>query len=108
MNISETKVVNTKKQNCDVYIGRANGGKDHMMNTLPTKKGWLGNPYSLSEYSREQSIKKFKIDFKHKLKNDLYFRQEVKKLKGKILGCFCKPKSCHGDVIKEYLDSLEE
>lgn len=30
-----------------------------------------------------------------------------KELKGKILGCFCKPKACHCDIIKEYLDNLK-
>jgi hypothetical protein len=28
-------------------------------------------------------------------------------LKGKRLGCFCKPLACHGDVIKEYIEGQE-
>ena len=27
-------------------------------------------------------------------------------LKGKTLGCFCKPKSCHGDVLVELANEL--
>ena len=30
----------------------------------------------------------------------------VVKLKGKTLGCFCKPYPCHGDIIAEYLNLL--
>jgi hypothetical protein len=29
-------------------------------------------------------------------------------LRGKTLGCFCKPHPCHGDIIAAYLDSLED
>jgi hypothetical protein len=25
-------------------------------------------------------------------------------LKGKILGCWCKPKKCHGDVLKKLVE----
>jgi hypothetical protein len=31
--------------------------------------------------------------------------RKIEELKGKVLGCFCKPNACHGDVIKEYLDN---
>lgn len=26
-------------------------------------------------------------------------------MKGKILGCFCKPKSCHGDILVELVEN---
>lgn len=29
-------------------------------------------------------------------------------LRGKRLGCFCKPKSCHGDVLVEFVESFIE
>ena len=28
-----------------------------------------------------------------------------RELKGKVLGCWCKPASCHGDVIAEIIDA---
>jgi len=34
--------------------------------------------------------------------------KELEKLRGKILGCWCKPKACHGDVIIELLDENYE
>jgi hypothetical protein len=29
--------------------------------------------------------------------------QSLDELEGKTLGCFCKPKPCHGDVLLELL-----
>ena len=37
---------------------------------------------------------------------DSEFATRVKGLRGKQLGCFCKPKACHGDVIVEYLENI--
>jgi len=28
-----------------------------------------------------------------------------RELRGKILGCHCKPKACHGDILAEIADS---
>jgi hypothetical protein len=30
--------------------------------------------------------------------------QDLHELKDKRLGCFCKPKACHGDVLKKYAE----
>ena len=35
--------------------------------------------------------------------------KSLHELKYKKIGCWCKPyKSCHGDIIKKYVDKLEE
>lgn len=83
------KVVHCKKEAYDVYIGR------------PSK--W-GNPFShladtIAKYkvaSREEAIEKYAewIGTQDNLLADL--RPE---LKGKTLGCWCSPKSCHGDIL---------
>ncbi len=103
--MTKTKVVNLNREDYDVYIGRGQRG-ENMLNTDPTETGWLGNPFMLSEFSREESIEKFKEAFYEKLENDDEFKHAVKSIKGQTLGCFCKPLDCHGDVIKEYLDSI--
>jgi hypothetical protein len=55
---------------------------------------------------RDEAIRKFKYDFeKGYLKKN---KEDALKLKGKILGCHCKPLACHGDVIAEYLNSLDD
>ena len=35
-------------------------------------------------------------------------KKEAYKLAGKRLGCFCKPQSCHGDVLADFLNSLDD
>lgn len=99
-----TQVVNLKTHEYDIYIGRAGKGKD----------GYFGNPHTLgyvfcehckSHHDREQSIAAFKKDFIVRIAKDLEFRRRVLEMKGKRLGCFCKPLKCHGDVYKEWLDS---
>ena len=32
--------------------------------------------------------------------------EELKRLKGKKLGCWCKPERCHGDVIVKLIEEL--
>ena len=81
-----TKVVHCKKEPYDVYIGR------------PSK--W-GNPFEIGvDGNREEVIEKYrKYILAHKnLLNSLY------ELKGKTLGCWCKPKACHGDILAELAD----
>lgn len=75
---------------------------------------YWGNPYSMYEANdegsidgREEVIRKFKYDFDF----DLFpnkDKKELLKLRGKRLGCFCKPEACHGDVLAEYLNSLDD
>jgi hypothetical protein len=96
---TKTKVVHCKKGAYDVYIGR------------PSK--W-GNPFThisdkktKAEFivpNREGAVQKYKewILKKPELLKDL------PELKGKTLGCWCKPKSCHGDVLSELADAQED
>ena len=85
-----TTVVNKYKSKFDVYIGR------------PTI---FGNPFSIGEDGdRAEVIKKFRTYFNARIKKDAHFKQEVLKLKGKTLGCYCKPQDCHGDIIAAYID----
>ena len=34
--------------------------------------------------------------------------KDLHELKGKTLGCFCKPKICHGDILVELVNGLGE
>jgi hypothetical protein len=87
----ETKVVHCKKEPFDVYIGRGSI--------------W-GNPFSHKEgttaqylvSSRQEAI----IKFEEYLLNSPDLMEKLKELEGKVLGCWCKPKSCHGDVLLKY------
>jgi hypothetical protein len=39
-----------------------------------------------------------------RIHDDPEYKQRILDLKGKYLGCFCKPLACHGDVIVEWLE----
>ena len=96
INLKITKVSNKDMgDSYDVYIGRG---------TL-----W-GNPYQMGkEGTRDEVIAKFAYDFdKRFLKLPEKFDENIEKLRGKTLGCHCKPAACHGDVIANYLNSQDD
>lgn len=101
----ETEVVNILEKNYDVYIGRPN--KKIQKNILGSD-GIFGNPFKIGEenLTREESLNKFKEYFYKKIEEDETFKKEVEKLRGKTLGCWCKPLACHGDIYKEYFESI--
>lgn len=84
------KVVHCKKEPYDVYIGR------------PSK--W-GNPFS----HRDDTLAKFKVSsheeaikaYRDWIIQQPHLMKDLNELKGKVLGCWCKPYSCHGDVLLE-------
>lgn len=81
-----TTVVHCNKESYDVYIGR------------PSK--W-GNPFVIGkDGTRKEVIEKYRqyILSKPELINSLH------ELEGKRLGCYCKPKSCHGDILVELIN----
>lgn len=91
-------VVNKRTNRFDVYIGRGSP---------------LGNPFPMTNYSsdeRERVIEAYKEWFNDKLEaQDPNVLRELSRIKSLLkeqpvsLGCFCAPKNCHGDVIKEHL-----
>ena len=82
-----TRVVHCKKEPFDIYIGR------------PSK--W-GSPFRIGkDGSREDVIQKYRDWI---LANSNLMAQLPLELKGKTLGCWCKPNACHGDVLAELAD----
>lgn len=78
-------VVNKYKEEYDVYIGR--GSK------------W-GNPFVISpQFDRATVIELYRKHLFREIKQGNITRTDFEQLSGKRLGCFCKPKACHGDVI---------
>lgn len=83
-----TSVVHCKRAAYDVYIGR------------PSK--W-GNPFQIGrDGSREDVVEKYRR-WIH-TKPDLL--ASLGELKDKVLGCWCKPLVCHGDVLAELANGL--
>lgn len=84
------KVVHCKKEPYDIYIGR--GSK------------W-GNPFVIGrDGDRSEVIEKYK---KYVLsREDLL--DSLHELEDKVLGCWCSPKPCHGDILKELVELWEK
>ena len=83
-----SKVVHCKKSNYDIYIGR------------PSK--W-GNPFVIGkDGSREEVIAKYR---EYLISNESLLRG-ISELKGKVLGCWCHPNPCHGDVLVELANQI--
>ena len=90
-----TRVVHVRHAKFDRYIGRA---------FAEFASSDYGNPFHLNPYaSREDVILEFVVYWyapEQKWLRDL----AVLELTGTTLGCWCKPKLCHGDIIAGYLD----
>ncbi len=103
INIPITRVINIKRE--PEYKGLKSTEKYEYIG----RGSYWGNPYSMYEEGedREEVIRKYKYDFDfEKFPNK--DKSEVYKLAGKRLGCFCKPESCHGDVLADFLNSWDD
>ena len=69
----------------DVFIGR------------PSR--W-GNPFKVGYLSREDAIARYRAW----VVTQVQLMADLDQLKGKRLGCFCKPLACHGDFLSELID----
>lgn len=74
-----------------VYIGR-NVQKYAPKTTRKDCKLWA-NMFPLHEYSRGRSLRLYE---RHVRKHLMKF---LPRLDGKILGCWCAPRPCHGDIL---------
>lgn len=88
--VAVTRVVNKYKEPFDVYIGRPS---------------IFGNPYKIGKATREEVVLAYSIYFDMRINKDEKFRKAVEALRGKRLGCYCKPLPCHGDVIVDWLET---
>ena len=77
------RIVHCQKEPYDVYIGRGRGSK------------W-GNPFVIGrDGNRDEVISKFEM---YMMSNPQLI-QQLPELIDKTLGCWCKPKACHGDIL---------
>jgi Domain of unknown function (DUF4326) len=94
--MSLTRVVNRRCEPFDVYIGRPS---------------IYGNPFShkpgtLARFrvaDRAEALLRFREWF---LSRPELIERARRELRGRVLGCWCKPSPCHGDVIAEIIDGL--
>lgn len=81
-----TKVVHCKKEHYDIYIGR------------PTK--W-SNPFVIGKDGTRQEVL---AKYRKWIMKQPNLLEDLHELKGKVLGCWCKPQACHGDILVELLE----
>lgn len=86
------KVVHFKKEPYDVYIGRP---------------GKWGNPFEVKEHGRGICIELFEDDLYVRLIEGDITEDELLDLDGKVLGCWCKPRPCHGDVYVKVIGRIK-
>lgn len=90
-----TKVVNLRKEPFDIYIGR--GSK------------W-GNPFT--HLPLDETEAQFQVatlgealaEYKTWILGHPDLVRALPELRGRTLGCFCKPRSCHGDILAALAD----
>jgi len=73
--------INLTKQPYDVYIGRGS---------------LFGNPFYIGVHGNRKEVIEL---YKQYILNSPELLKAAKALKGKVLGCHCKPAPCHGDIL---------
>lgn len=90
----------------NIYIGRK--GIIFINNSrFPQNDSIFANPYKIGkDGTRDEIIEKYRKYITNRIKNDQSFKKQLLLLKGKTLGCWCKPEKCHGDVLLELINEL--
>ena len=92
-------VVHCKHEKFDVYIGRQMPGFNGSM---------FANQYRIGvDGTRPEVLKKYELWLREQLRNSPFLMKEILKLDGKVLGCWCSPKPCHGDIIIKLINELK-
>lgn len=87
------KVVHCQKDDYDVYIGR-----EMKSFSLPQSK-WH-NPFKTGIDGTKEEVL---IKYRNHVLQSPELMGSLDELSGLTLGCWCKPESCHGDVLVDLL-----
>lgn len=91
------RVVHCKKEPYDVYIGRPSKW-GNVFTHLPELSGREG---MIVVASRSEAIARYR----EWILGQPELLADLPELKGKVLGCWCKPKTCHGDVLLDLIEN---
>lgn len=84
-----TRIVNCRTEKYDVYIGRSSK--------------W-GNPFKVGrDGTRAEVIAMYRAWLESRPDLMASFGE----LRGRVLGCHCKPLACHGDVLVEFAERAD-
>ena len=93
----------------NVYIGRKGvillpDDETGKKRRFPPENSVWANPFKIKgDMTREDVIQKYREYITEKLP---LLKEDLQKLRGKTLGCWCKPEGCHGDVLIELLEMV--
>jgi hypothetical protein len=79
----------------DVYIGRAQFCGQEYFEPSP----WA-NPFSWRKLGRQEAIRRYE----ERLLNTPELLERLPELEGKVLGCWCAPRPCHGHVLLRLIE----
>jgi hypothetical protein len=92
----ETVVANKKEDKALIQWAQENG----LYVAIDRGSIW-GNPFILpDDGTRREVVENYRWYYTKKPS----LQNKIDTLKGKVLGCWCYPLSCHGDVLKEQID----
>ena len=72
----------------------------------PKKASQWANPFAVKIYGRDKCLELYEEHIRNKIKKEGI--EDLKKLKNKVLGCWCKPEKCHGDILLKILNEIED
>ncbi len=81
-----TTVVNIKHDDYDIYIGRG---------------GQWGNPFIIGVDGTRDAVIEL---YRQWILTQPQLLSQLEMLKGKRLGCYCKPLACHGDILIQMVE----
>ncbi len=72
---------------------------------FPKQDSVWANPFKIGkDGNREEVIAKYETYIRDRLVKEPALKEELLKLKGKCLGCWCAPEPCHGDVLLKLIE----
>jgi hypothetical protein len=91
-------VVHCTKEPYDVYIGRGRCPQSG-------EPGRWGNPFRIGpDGTREEVIARYADWLREEVDAERISLEELAALDGKVLGCWCAPEPCHGEVLERASD----
>lgn len=91
----------------NVYIGRKgivfiNGER------YPKSDSIWANPFKINkDGDRDIVISKYRDYIIDKINKNVIKKEQLIELRGKTLGCWCKPDKCHGDILIELINNVK-
>jgi hypothetical protein len=93
---SNTRVVNLTKEHYDIYIGR-----DFRWHGCDFGSSKWGNPFKVG---KDGTIQEVLAKYRDYILQTPELRESLSELRGKTLGCWCKPEPCHGDILIDLVE----